>query len=187
MKRRPWFRATTLRLAVAGLVAVMFLSAACQSRATNNQDSAPGADARAANARTTDNQTGAATVNAGRQSSDNAAERAAAGPSIQITLVPSKGAGPTVMERIAGRVSGVNFKECKVVLFAHTDKWYVQPYTDSPDTPILAGGEWENDTFLGSEYAALLVTNSYKPPSTTETLPGVSGQVLAVARVAARK
>jgi hypothetical protein len=86
------------------------------------------------------------------------------------------------MERIAGRVSGVNVNGCKVVLFAHTDKWYVEPYISSPDTKIEDDGSWENDTYLGSEYAALLVGASYKPPSTTATLPNVGGPVQAIAR-----
>ena len=57
-------------------------------------------------------------------------------PSIQITEIPRKGAGPDETERIAGTVTGANDEECKVVIFAHTDTWYVEPYRDSSDTPI---------------------------------------------------
>jgi hypothetical protein len=102
-------------------------------------------------------------------------------PSIEITEVPRKGAGSEVMETIAGRVSGVKIKECKVVIFARTNTWYVQPFVDSPDTSINDDNTWRTDTHLGFQYAALLVKNSYKPPSTTGKLPEVGGPVLAIA------
>jgi len=106
---------------------------------------------------------------------------------IQITEVPSRGAGPDVLERIAGTASGVNETECKVVIFAHTDSWYVQPYIDSPYTSISADCKWESDTHLGSEYVAFLVKPDYKPPSKTGTLPTIGGPVLALAKMAAKK
>jgi hypothetical protein len=109
------------------------------------------------------------------------------GPSIKITEVPSSGAGDTKMETIAGTVSGVQVKECKVVIFAHTNIWYVQPYIGASDTVIQSDNTWRSDTFLGWEYAALLVKNSYKPPSTTGKLPDVGGLVLAIDRVEAKK
>jgi len=71
----------------------------------------------------------------------------------------------------SGKVDGVNAEDCKVVLFAGTNTWYVQPYMDSYDTPIKEGGTWRNDTHLGAQYAALLVKKSYKPPMTTGKLP----------------
>jgi hypothetical protein len=108
-------------------------------------------------------------------------------PSIEITEVPRKGAGEQELETIAGRVGGVKISECKVVLFAGTDQWYVQPYIASPDTEIKEDNTWRNDTHLGSRYAALLVKNSYHPPSTTGKLPEVGGQVLAITTVNARQ
>ena len=102
-------------------------------------------------------------------------------PSIEITEVPTKGAGDQKMETIAGAVSGVKINECKVVLFAYTNLWYVQPYIGSSDTTIKEDYTWRNETFLGSRYAALLVKNSYNPPSTTGKLPAIGGQVLAIA------
>ncbi|HWS99439.1 MAG TPA: toll/interleukin-1 receptor domain-containing protein [Pyrinomonadaceae bacterium] len=115
-------------------------------------------------------------------------------PSIRIIDAPRRGSGPDITARISGKVSGVNVREYKVVLFARTDKWFVQPYTDQPSTPnvdesatpIQDDGSWENDTHLGSEYAALLVKMSYKPPTVADRLPDVSGTVLAIARVTAR-
>ena len=110
-------------------------------------------------------------------------------PSIQITLIPPKGEGPDSNGTIGGKASGPSLKECKVVIFARTDKWYVQPTVASPDTPIGEGGKWETDIHLGYEYAALLVKSSYEPQSTyaTGALPKVGGAVLAIARVPAKK
>jgi len=100
-------------------------------------------------------------------------------PGIQITEVPPKGAGPDRVERIAGTVSGVDGKECKVIVFAHTDTWYVQPYIEASNTEIKDSTTWQTDTHLGSQYAALLVKNSYGPPTTTGRLPDVGGPILA--------
>ena len=108
-------------------------------------------------------------------------------PSIQITEIPSKGAGPDEVQTIAGKVSGVKGIDCKVVIFARTNTWYVQPYIDSSDTPIRDDGTWRTDTHLGNRYAALLVKSSYKPPTTTGKLPAVGGEVLAVATADAKQ
>ena len=114
---------------------------------------------------------------------DKASEPGSTKPSIEITLVPPRGAGEGRMERIGGSVRGVDTRKCKVVIFAHTDVWYVQPYRADPDTPVGEDGRWENDTHLGREYAALLVKSDYKPPNMTGKLPPVSGAVLAVTQV----
>jgi hypothetical protein len=118
---------------------------------------------------------------------ENAGEKNAKEPSIRITEVPSRGAGPEAVETIAGTVSGVKANECKVVVFARTNKWYVQPYIDSPYTSIAGDNTWRSDTHLGSEYAALLVRNAYNPPSSTGKLPDVGGLVLAITTVNAKQ
>lgn len=105
---------------------------------------------------------------------------------IQIVVVPPSGGGPDRMDTIAGKVRGVNFKQCRVVIFARTNTWYVQPFVDAPYTAIDEKGNWETETHLGAEYAALLVKPSYKPSATAETLPPVGGDVLAVATATAK-
>jgi hypothetical protein len=100
--------------------------------------------------------------------------------------VPSKGAGPDRVETIAGTAGGVNIAECKVVVFAYTNTWYVQPYIGSSDIAIKENGTWQTDTHLGSQYAALLTKNSYKPPETTGKLPDVGREVLAIVIVSAK-
>jgi hypothetical protein len=114
----------------------------------------------------------------------------AAEPSIRITLVPGPGEGSASNGAIGGTVGGISpeqQKECAVVVFSHTDKWYVQPTVASPYTPISDDGSWETDIHLGYEYAALLVRSSYRPPATAGALPKVGGDVLALARVPAKK
>jgi hypothetical protein len=108
-------------------------------------------------------------------------------PNIQITEIPPRGAGAERVETIAGTVSGVKINECKVVVFARTDTWYVQPYVASSDTFINEDNTWRTDTHLGSQYAALLVKNSYMPPSRTGRLPEVGGRVLAIAIASAKE
>lgn len=121
------------------------------------------------------------------QTNDKKFTNKATEPSIQITLVPPKGEGSDSNGTIGGKASGANLKDCKVVIFARTDKWYVQPTVASPYTPIGEDGQWETDIHLGYEYAALLVKSSYEPPGTTGTLPNVAGPVLAIARMPAKK
>jgi hypothetical protein len=106
---------------------------------------------------------------------------------LQITTVPpASPGGPDKMDRIAGVVN-TDCENCAVVLFALGDVWYVQPGTASPYTTFDANGKWSTDTHLGTEYAALLVRRSYKPPARTITLPTVQGDVLALVRVRGRQ
>jgi hypothetical protein len=102
-------------------------------------------------------------------------------PSITITDVPPAGNGSsTITKLIGGTVTGPHLADCAVVLYAHTDTWYVQPTIADPYTAIdPKGGRWENTTHPGAEYAALLVKRSYRPDSTTDALPKVGDNVLA--------
>lgn len=119
------------------------------------------------------------------QTNSQGSERAIR-PSIQITSVPAMGGGTDRLEDIAGSATGVNHKECKVILFAlGGDTWYVQPYINSTNTEINPDGRWKNETHLGSRYAALLVKLSYRPPPTAHTLPTVGGDILASVSVQA--
>jgi hypothetical protein len=106
---------------------------------------------------------------------------------IRITEIPpydAKG-GPDRMETIAGTVSGIapDKRECKIVLYARTNMWYVQPTTEAPYTSIGSDGKWQNETHLGTNYAALLVKSEWKPPATLGALPKIGGEILAIARV----
>jgi hypothetical protein len=52
----------------------------------------------------------------------------------------------------------------------------------SNQTYIANDGKWESKTHGGTEFAALLVKASYRPEATRETIPGVGGDVIAVAK-----
>jgi signal transduction histidine kinase len=101
-------------------------------------------------------------------------------PYIELTTVPpaDKGGRPE-LDTIKGRVTGAKSGE-RIVLYARSGAWYVQPYADQPFTTINPDSTWSNSTHLGTEYAALLVKPDYTPPSLTIELPALGDGVLAV-------
>lgn len=101
-------------------------------------------------------------------------------PSIEITQVPpaDKG-GSTTFDRISGRVHNAH-SEHRVVLFARSGAWYVQPYADQPFTVVQPDSTWINSTHLGTEYAALLVEPGYAPPPYIAELPHEGNGIVAV-------
>jgi len=105
-------------------------------------------------------------------------------PSIEFTQIPPTGeGGPRRVEPIAGRVTGGR-TDRKIVLYARSGPWWIQPQSDKTMTDIKADGSWENETHLGTEYAALLVEPGYRPPLKIDQLPAVDGAVVAVKSVA---
>ena len=71
----------------------------------------------------------------------------------------------------------------KIVLYARSGDWYVQPFTDQQFTKIQSDSTWRNSTHMGTEYAAMLVEPDYDPPARTGVLPARDGAVAAVATV----
>jgi len=98
-----------------------------------------------------------------------------------MTEVPPYGEGgadkPT--RPICGKVSGVHPSSTRVVVYALTNHWYVQPYTDSARTGINPNGSWCTESRPGSAYAALLVKAEYSPPEIAQALPQVGDDVIA--------
>jgi hypothetical protein len=106
-------------------------------------------------------------------------------PSIEITRVPPAGEGaPQAVEPIEGRVSGAR-PDQRIVLFARSGVWWVQPFALQPFTAIQPDSKWKNSTHPGSAYAALLVDSRYRPPLKSDVLPQPGGSVLAVATTGA--
>ena len=98
---------------------------------------------------------------------------------IELIRIPKAGGGEESRGEIGGRVVGLASPErYKVVLFALTDKWYVQPLISNPYTDVDTNGLWKNWTHLGERYAAFVVRKSFRPPPTTDTLPDVRGEIL---------
>lgn len=104
-------------------------------------------------------------------------------PSIEFSQVPpAEPGGPDKLATIAGRVNGARPGQ-RIVLFAKSGVWWVQPLVDDPFTKIQPDSTWKNSIHLGMEYAALLVEPEYVPPATMDVLPTEGQAVVAVAVV----
>jgi hypothetical protein len=102
-------------------------------------------------------------------------------PVIEFTVVPAAdNGGPEKVAPVAGRVSGAGPNQ-RIVLFARSGGWWVQPYRSRPFTTIQSDSTWKNTIHLGTEYAALLVAPDFRPPATMDSLPPRGGAILAVA------
>jgi signal transduction histidine kinase len=102
-------------------------------------------------------------------------------PSIEFSRIPQADEGGTgKIAAIEGRVIGARPGQ-RIILYARSGAWYVQPFADHPFTEIQPDSTWGNSTHLGTEYAALLVEPDYRPPVAIEALPGKGAGVVAVA------
>lgn len=111
-------------------------------------------------------------------------EGAAGKPTIKLTEVPKIEPGPDQTAEIKGKVSGLeSFKGYRVVIYAKGGtSWWVQPTAASPLTEIGDDGEFTSDIHGGTEYAALLVKDGYKPKAQTDSLPAKGGDVLDITK-----
>jgi hypothetical protein len=99
--------------------------------------------------------------------------------------------GPASYGTIAGSVDGItpdNIGSYRLVIYSKTDDWWVQPTAAQPYTLLFPDGRFEEEIHLGSEYAVLLV-----PESFTNVLPRIpvlprrgNGQVVDVVKVKGR-
>jgi hypothetical protein len=126
-------------------------------------------------------------ISGGATSLDGPSALPSQGIRISFTEVPPPGQGTNDTGLLSGRVTGASsLVDDVIVLYAHTNDWYVQPTTDDPYTDISSNGSWTNTIKRGHEYAALLVHKGYRPPAKTATLPHVGGDILMSAQVGAR-
>jgi hypothetical protein len=104
-------------------------------------------------------------------------------PTIEFTKVPpSDPGGPETIDTIEGRVIGAKPGQ-RIVLFAKSEIWWVQPTELSPYTEIQPDSTWKSSTHLGTEYAAVLVDPEYVPQARSQTLPQKGGPIAGVASV----
>ena len=94
-------------------------------------------------------------------------------------IPPAAQGGRERVDTIAGRVIAARPGQ-RIVIYAKSGPWWVQPLPDNPFTPIQADSRWSTTTHLGYEYAALLVEPSYHPPPTMDVPPTAGGPVVAV-------
>jgi hypothetical protein len=105
------------------------------------------------------------------------------GPSIQFTTIPPAAVGGSErLAPIAGRALGVRPGQ-RIVIYTKSGVWWVQPLTAQPFTTVGADSTWQNTIHLGSEYAALLVEDGYRPANTRDALPPLGNGVVAIATV----
>jgi len=108
-------------------------------------------------------------------------QQASIEPSIEFTHLPVAADGShAVLHDIAGRVTGAR-PDQKVVLYARSGVWWVQPFEEEPFTDILPDRTWTSKTHPGNAYAALLVDPGYHPNARLNDLPQKGGNVSAVA------
>jgi hypothetical protein len=96
-------------------------------------------------------------------------------PSIEISLAQAA--------HVEGTASNIHTGTVRVLLWALTNKWYVQPYISSPFTSICLDGTWQNFTHPWDSIVALLVDETYQPPSTQTTHPSSAQGVIAYDQV----
>jgi hypothetical protein len=104
-------------------------------------------------------------------------------PTIEFSKIPPAAQGGRErVEVISGRVSGARHGQ-KIVVYARSGPWWVQPWPDQPLLPIHWNATWSTPTHLGFEYAALLVEPGYSPPATMDVLPAPGGPIVAIQTV----
>jgi hypothetical protein len=100
---------------------------------------------------------------------------------VTFTEVPAADAGgPGKLATVSGKVVGAAPGDM-IVIYAKSQRWWVQPFADRPFTSIGPDGAWNAHIHLGTEYAALLVHPGFHPPPVTDTLPSKGTEVVAVA------
>ena len=104
-------------------------------------------------------------------------------PKISFTKVPDFGVGNgTQLDAIEGVVQNAQ-PEQKVVLYAKSGDWWVQPLSEAPFTAIQKDSSWKSRTHPGSNYAALLVKSDYVPRLRMPDLPSAGGPIVSIATV----
>lgn len=108
-------------------------------------------------------------------------------PTIEFTRVPQADPGGREKNDIIEGLVKRGRPGQRIVLYARSGKWWVQPLVNNPFTGIQPSSKWSNATHLGTEYAALLVQPDFHPQPWVVSLPPVTGSVLAVAVVPGAK
>jgi hypothetical protein len=103
-------------------------------------------------------------------------------PAIRVTVVPpyDRIGGPQSEAAIAGETLGIDPKDYRVVVYAETTAWYVQPFSYAPFTDIESNGRWHATIHTGTRYAVLLVRTPFQPENEAPSLPGIGGDVVAL-------
>jgi len=79
---------------------------------------------------------------------------------------------------VNGTANVLDTSKTKVVLWAKTDRWYVQPSVSDPYTIIQSDGTWSSFTYPWVRMVALLVDSSYVPGSIKDYHPSMDPGVI---------
>jgi hypothetical protein len=97
------------------------------------------------------------------------------GPPAVTLDTPSAGA-----TQLSGHVFNVDTTKTKVVVYALTNQWFVQPFVAAPFTDIASNGTWTTSTHPWSSLEVLLVNpDNYTPAATNILHPALDPAVLA--------
>jgi len=97
-------------------------------------------------------------------------------------------------QKIYGSVSGLSSQDCskyKIIVYVHTDKWYIHPYAGQDESKswasILPDGRWQIQTvqreFKADKIAAILVKRNYPEPSKTENLERIQQTAIIIRKL----
>ena len=99
----------------------------------------------------------------------NVANKVPLAPQLSIRVKEvAPAAGGVLSGTIEGALDPAGYR---VVVYARTNKWYVQPTTHNALTRINRDGSWYVSTRAGSEYAILLVDRGYQAPAIADSPP----------------
>jgi hypothetical protein len=93
---------------------------------------------------------------------------------------PSISLNATEVSFLVGYTCNVDTTKTKVVIYALTNQWYVQPFVSSPFTDIQSDGTWASTTHGWNALVALLVDPAnYTPAAIEITNPALDPNVIA--------
>nr|WP_294564589.1 hypothetical protein [uncultured Rhodopila sp.] len=90
---------------------------------------------------------------------------------------------------ISGHVSGLSTAEqahSRVVVYVHTDQWYIHPYAGQGEgqswAAIDASGKWSIGTvrreFAADQVAALVINEGFSPPARTQAVEKIQNNAI---------
>ncbi len=95
-----------------------------------------------------------------------------------LRLPPEVSITSATQSSVAGTAENVHIGLHRIVLYAKTDRWYVQPLTTDPYTLIDSDGTWSNSTNSWNRLAAVLVEEDFVPEAVLTLHPSTEPGVL---------
>lgn len=87
--------------------------------------------------------------------------------------------GDVKIDTISGEVNIESSEKYKIIIYAYTDMWYIQPSTINPKINII-GGKWKTATHLGKKYGVMLVKDTFQPKNKIQNLPQIDREIIEI-------